>query len=300
METTFRQGNAADSQAVFQLFMTSVTDLGQRLGEMTITGGEDPIVLESLWKARQSMFAHLARTADQFWVAERAGRMIGYARSIRRGPIQELTEFFVLPDDQSAGVGRGLLEKAFPPKDEKYRVIVATLDERAQVRYLKAGVYPRFPLKSFSKTPEIRPINSDLEFQIMNSAVETLFEIAAVDLAVLGHTRPVDHTWIQSDRQGYIYRRAGRAVGYGYVGGNSGPFALLDVRDYPAVLAHAESASVGRWDRFGVEIPMINSVVVDYVLANGFRMEAFTALFMVNKPFGHFENYIVFSPPFLI
>ena len=50
------------------------------------------------------MFEFLAHTASQFWVAERAGEIIAYARSIEHDGLQELTEFFVSPDQQSAGV----------------------------------------------------------------------------------------------------------------------------------------------------------------------------------------------------
>ena len=300
MEILYRPGKLSDSRRVFQIFITSVMDLGQRLGVMTITGGDDPEVIDTLWQTRRSMFNHLARTADQFWVAELNQEIVGYARAIRRGPVQELTEYFVLPDSQSAGIGRELLGRAFPAGTAPYRAIVATLDERALVRYLKAGVYPRFPLKSFSKAPEYQTMNTDLEIALLDDSAGVAAEIDAVDRQILGHTRPEDHVWIRSQRQGFLYKRRGKLVGYGYVGPNSGPFALLEPDDFPAVLAHAETVSCGQWSRFGVEIPMINTAAVDYLLAAGFRMEAFTAMFMVNQPFGQFENYIFFSPPFII
>ena len=300
MGITFRQGTEADSFLVFNVFIETVMDLGDRLGIMTITGGDDSQVIDSLWETRESMFVHLARTADQFWVAEQDGRLVGYARAIRRGPVQELTEFFVLPDCQSAGMGGELLQRAFPRGDEQYRVIVATLDERAMVRYLKAGVYPRFPLKTFSKSPEPCSLDPDIVAQPMEGSQSETEVLNEIDLQVLGHTRQQDHTWIRSRRLGYIYRRQGEAVGYGYLGRNNGPFALLYPGDFPAVLAHAETVAVGRWDRIGVEIPMINTAAVDYLLAQGFRMDAFTTMFMVNRPFGKFDHYIFFSPPFFI
>ncbi len=66
----------------------------------------------------QPLYALLAEIAAEWWVAEDdAGRLIGYARSIERGAgygLFELSEFFVRPGHQSAGVGRALLERAFP------------------------------------------------------------------------------------------------------------------------------------------------------------------------------------------
>jgi GNAT superfamily N-acetyltransferase len=50
-----------------------------------------------------------------------------------------LTEFFVLPDHQSRGIGRALIERAFPAGRGNVRSIIATSDVRAQARYYAAG-----------------------------------------------------------------------------------------------------------------------------------------------------------------
>ena len=67
-------------------------DLSARTGTMAITGGDDPEVLEKLWKRRRSLFEHLARTAHEFWIADQEGVSIGFARSIVRGDLLELTD----------------------------------------------------------------------------------------------------------------------------------------------------------------------------------------------------------------
>jgi hypothetical protein len=71
-----------DTYATFQVFLHSVLDLSQRQGVAAITGGDDPTVLEELWQRRRSLMKHLTRTAEQFWVAEKDGKITGYARSI--------------------------------------------------------------------------------------------------------------------------------------------------------------------------------------------------------------------------
>jgi GNAT superfamily N-acetyltransferase len=147
MTITYRKGTIDDSYAVFQVFTQSIMDLGARTNTMAITGGNDPEVLQSLWQRRQPMFEFLARDAAQFWVAERGDQVVGYARSMEHDGVMDLTEFFVLPNQQSGGVGRELLARAFPKSAARYRVVVATLDERAIYRYLNAGVYGRFPIK---------------------------------------------------------------------------------------------------------------------------------------------------------
>jgi hypothetical protein len=117
---------------------------------------------------------------------------------------------------------------------------------------------------------------------------------------VIGYQRSEEHRWLLTDRSGFLYLRHDQPVGYGYSGKRNGPFALLDAQDCPAVLAHAEANAVGRWEHFGVEVPMINRVAVDYLLKRGFRLDSFVALFMCDEPFGRWENYILTSPPLFV
>src|SRR4026207_2335117 len=149
MTITYRQGSIGDSQSVFQVFVKAIMDYSERMGVMAITGGNDPQVLESLWQKRRTMFEFLAKTAAQFWVAERDGEIVAYARSVEHDGLQELTEFFVSPSQQSGGIGGELLARAFPKTEARYRTIIATLDERALYRYMKMGAYGRFLLKYF-------------------------------------------------------------------------------------------------------------------------------------------------------
>ena len=177
---------------------------------------------------------------------------------------------------------------------------MATTDIRAQALYLKAGVYPRFPVYYFGRKPERVTVETDLEIDTMTASTETLEALAALDSATVGFRRDVDHKWFMSNRQGFLYVRAGRPVGYGYVGQNSGPFALTDAGDFPAVLAHAESEAAGHDLPFGLEVPTVNEAAVNCLLSRGFRLDTFVGILMNDKPRGKFENYIVFSPPFFL
>jgi GNAT superfamily N-acetyltransferase len=311
MDIFYRPGTIMDTYATFQVFMHSALDLSQRQGVVAITGGDDPAVLVELWEKRRSLMEHLTRSAEQFWVAENDGKVIGYARSILRpsqaqvpGGVQhlELTEFFVLPGEQSRGVGSELLRRVFPVESERlHRSIVATTDSRAMALYLRSNVYPRFPIINFERAPQVAESPTDLEIEPLTSDERSLAALSSLDDAVLGFQREVDHRWLFSDRQGYLYFRAGKIVGYGYVGYRSGPFALLDASDFPAVLAHAESqAALAGYSTFGVETPMINRRAVDYLLGRGFRLSPFIALFLCDKPFGRFENYLAIAPPFIL
>jgi GNAT superfamily N-acetyltransferase len=300
MPIIYRPGTPADSRAVFDIFEAALIDLGQRLGMMAITGGRDPAELEQLWERRRPLFEHLARTAEHFWIAEGDGKSLGYARTILRDGVQELTEFFVLPGAQSAGVGRELLVRAFPREGAKRRVIIATADVRATARYLKAGVYSRFPIYYFGRAPEVVAVQTDLKIEPLATSAETVEALGGIDRAILGHTRAVDHAWLLATREGFSYRRDGQMVGYGYLGQpGCGPFALLKAGDFPAALAHAEThAHTCGQAEIGFEVPLVNTAAVDYMLARGYKLDTFYAFFMSDAPFGQFENYVVFSPPF--
>lgn len=178
----FRPGTVADSYAVFHLFEHVLADLIRRLGYNQPTSADDPDALAQMWEERRSLYDHLARTASHFWLAQQAGRVVGFARSIRRNGVFQLTELFVSPEAQGAGVGRSLLERAFP-----------------------------------------------------------------------------------------------------------------------AVLAHAEGcAADADRNHFGVEVPMINRAAVDYLLSQGYFVEPFVAHVLTDRPFGHFDRYLITAPPFFL
>lgn len=299
MSITYRAGTIEDSHAVFQVFVKTIMDYSERMNVMGITGGDDPEVLKSLWERRKGMFEFLAHTASEFWVAEQDGGIVAYARTMEHDGLQELTEFFVLPGQQSGGLGSQLLARAFPQTDSPYRTIIATLDERALARYLKAGVYGRFPLKYFYRQAEKVEIQTDLAIEPMQQKFH-LEGMNQIDKQLIGHSRPVVHEWIATTRDGFVYKRSGEIVGYGYVGSNNGPFAMLDENDFPAVLAHAESLVAETGGEFGVETPLINKKAIQYFLGRKYQIDSFTALFMSNVPFGKFENYLCFSPEFFL
>jgi GNAT superfamily N-acetyltransferase len=303
MTVAFRPGTIEDSFAVFEVFGKSVNDLVTRLNVNPLPGADDPEARAEIWKRRKPMFEHMARTAYEFWVAEQDGRIVGYARSILRDGNLELTEFFVLPETQSAGIGGELLRRTFPldAPGVQHRTIIATTDVRAQVRYLKAGVVPRFPEMYWTRAPENVPIETDMEFVKASSSSETLDHLANIDRVVLGHTRTADHEYLLASRDAFLYKRGEDVVGYGYLSMGCGPIALLDSRDFAAVMAHAEANAFARgYDQVGFDIPMLNRAAIDYVLARRYKLDPFIAFFMSDQPYGKFENYILTSPPYFI
>lgn len=296
----YRRGTLDDMRAANAVAESAFDDLARRNG-WSDAAPIDEAGLERELDAQRTLYAHLTETAEHFWVAERDGEMVGVARSTLRDGLRQLTELFVSPNAQGSGIGAELLRLTFPIEGADNRCILATPDLPALAMYLKTGVSIRCPNYGFERSPEAVELPSDLSIEPVTAGPEVPESLSRIDADVLGHRRDVDHQWLLSDRQGFLYRRAGEVVGYGYVGEKSGPFALLDPADFPAVLAHAEStaANDGR-DSFNVVVPMVNETAVRYLLGRGFRLDPFFSYLMSDTPFGRFACYIETTPTFFL
>jgi hypothetical protein len=93
--------------------------------------------------------AVLASDPDGYFCAVEEGRIRGMVSALVRGRVWYLSMFFVLPGDQGRGLGRALLERALSygeARGAEARCTWATLDPRAQARYVLAGMAPRWPI----------------------------------------------------------------------------------------------------------------------------------------------------------
>lgn len=298
----YRPATPDDSRSCFVLFWGSLQDLAVRLGT-TWDGTAD-----EAWPRFESLYALLADAAAEWWVAEDppSGDIIGYARSVHRGGLFELTEFFVQPERQALGVGRGLLERAFPVGRGEVRAIIATTDVRATARYLRADTNVQFPIFGFTGVPlaDAAPL-SLVPTRIEGDAAPAMMARASeIERAVLGYERGAhEAAWLLEHRQAYLYTdAAGEPVAYAFVGETSaGPIGALEPSHLPDVLLHVEGAvaSAGH-ERFAVEVPAPNVVAMGHLLGRGYRIDPFLTLLMANRPFGRFDRFIGFSPPFIL
>jgi GNAT superfamily N-acetyltransferase len=298
--TTYRRGTAADTRTCFDIFETTIDDLGRRTGGAANSTAGDP----EAYAIRSPLFEHLAATADQWWLAEddTNGRAVGYARSILRDGVRELTEFFVLPDAQTGGIGRALLEHAFPATGARHRAIVATIDPRAIARYLRTGLSARVPMIGFEGAPRAFPLPTDLEREAIDPAHPPLDALADIDRRIIGFRRDEDHRWLAGQRRGWIYRRRGVVAGYGYHPsrpGWGGPYAAMYDTDLPAMLAEGEAAAAARGhETITFDLPMNARSAIDHLLDRGFRVDPFVMLFFTDGPTDGLDRYVLTSPPF--
>lgn len=295
---TIRRGTVDDVTACHDLLWESVTDLARRHGT--------PIdaTAEQAWASAETLHRFLAGHAAEWWVAEErgSGKLLGYARSIARGGLLELTEFFVVPAHQSAGLGGALLERGFPEGRGEVRSIIATTDIRAQSRYVRAGTTARFPFFSLVGAPSDDGMaGSDLTARVLDAGSDRDCDLVrGLEHTVFEYPRGnAEVRWLLEERQGVLYRRDRAAVGFAFVGSRGvGPIAALEPGDLPAILldveARACAAGIAHLD---FNVPSVNEVAMRHLLSRGFRLDPWINLMMSSRPFGQFDRCITFGPP---
>jgi GNAT superfamily N-acetyltransferase len=296
---TIRRATPHDSRAAFDLTMDSVLDFLRR------NGVEWDLDRDAFFAGMGPVLDHFATHNAEWWVAEASdGSLVGHARSIERGGLFELTEFFVRPDSQSAGVGRRLIEKAFPNDRGEVRAIVATIEPRAQATYYRAGTAARFSIAEMAGAPkasaaEAAQARNDAGLDLEVDDVGAVADFAALDEAVTGFPRTDEYPLLFETRDALLFRRAGRPAAFAFTSEiGSGPIAALEPADIVPILLEIEARAAARGQtEIEFEVPMINEVAMRHLLGRGFRIAPPLTLFMASKPFGQFDRYILFGPP---
>ena len=291
-----RPATAADTRACFAIFRHSLGDLLGRLGYRP-PGGPPPD-LDALWPDYETVFAHLAETSAEWWIAEHPddGRPLGYARSVLRGGTLELTEFFVDPATRVGGIGRALLERAFPLGLGGRRAIIATLDAPAVALYLRFGVSHQSTGVDVTTTP--RAVDLPRGYHATAATPE---EVLALEGELLGHAREPEVAFMLADRPGAVLHHAGRAVAYAFApnaAGFAGPIAALEPEHMPAALAHLENAAhAAGVERMDLTLPLGAQTAVAWLVGErGFRVDPFYCLFLADAPWAKLDRYLPFNP----
>lgn len=291
-----RPATVADSHACFAIFRRSLADLLTRIGYRAPDApASDP---DALWPAYEMLFAHLAATGTQWWIAEDQddGTPLGYARSVQRGATVELTEFFVAPGARVAGLGRALLQRAFPLGLGEHRAIIATLDAPAVALYLRFGVAHQTTGVDVTGRP--RAVSPPAGYEV---AAATLEDVLALEREVLGHPREEDVAFMLGDRPGVILCHRGRPVAYAFEAnahGYCGPVGALEPEHLPAALAHVEGAAHrAGLERLDLTLPLSARTAVDWLVGErAFRIDPFYCLFLADGPWAKLDRYLPFNP----
>lgn len=304
-----RPARDEDLPACLDTWHAAVDDYGLRVGR--------PPTPRSYGQLRLLVAHALATDAGRFWVAVRPApdggeRIIGFVSATVRGPVWYLAMLFVRPDEQAAGLGSALLERVLPaPGDNLTR---ATCTDSAQpianALYARIGISPRLPVLQLVGRPDRAPLPGlpagvvAVPFDEVETGGDGRDDgdlagtLDAIDRAVLGYERPLEHALLRrTGRHGFLYRAGGgRALGYGYVAdsGRLGPLAVDD----PELAAPALGQLARVIDPPGVYlawVPGSFGQAAAALLRSGFRLEDFPAIFCWDRDFARFDRYLPLS-----
>ena len=281
----------------FAVFRRSLMPMLHRLGSVPSPELSDADV-EMEWPSRAAWIEHLWRTSAENWVAvsDTDGSIVGWAISIQRGPLLELTHFFVLPDVQALGVGRALFDRAMPAGRGPHRAIVATQDPRAMSRYLRSGVRFITSIMDIARTPERLEPATDLAFERLAPSPAAVELIGGIEEQLGGHRRDVDIEFLLGIRPAWIARRNEMPVGVAFgvdADELTGPIGALDSGDMPALLSLVEdhAAEVGS-PTVSFSVPLANHAAVEHLLGRGYTIDPFFASFLADSDWLKVDRWI--------
>jgi len=138
---------------------------------------------------RHAHIRFVERDGPGAWVATREGLVVGMAEAIRRDDFWGLSMLFVLPENQSQGVGRALLEATLGyAEGAGVRMIQSSPDPRAMRRYAQAGL-AMHPTAEISGSPDLTSVPAGLPGR--DADADDLDLVASVE-AALGRSRTED------------------------------------------------------------------------------------------------------------
>ena len=203
--------------------------------------------------------------AGEMLVAERGGRVVGFAGLIARGEVAYLTDLFVRREQQSGGVGRALLRRILPAGG--VRCTMSSRDPRALALYVRAGMRPQWPnlwLRADTARLVARPTGD----VAVVAAEPGNAELLRWDAALSGRHRPAEHAyWLGQAAIPVWFERRGTPIGYGYIQTRSpsalwsrdafmvGPVGARTAEDAAACLLAAVEFARQRSGRVRLSVP---------------------------------------------
>jgi GNAT superfamily N-acetyltransferase len=293
-EPHIRKVRPDELEEVWRVHVASSNDLMVRRGRPAGRPAHAPVASDAR--------AGLASDPDGYFCAVEEGQIRGMVSALVRGRVWYLSMFFVLPGEQGRGLGRAVLARALAygeARGAEIRCTWATLDPRAQARYVMAGMAPRWP---------IYPLDGDA------SAVARLEARAGLDprerelpcdpgaaetltAEVFGHGRADDLAhWRGDGGAATAIERGGGLAAFAYRrGARIGPAAGRDEVALLQAVAAAAAAGAGRGGSVTMRVPGACASLLEALVSCGFRIGDPT-LFMASRLFGRPGLYLPSGP----
>ena len=144
-ELSIREGTVADLSATFELSERAMHAVAVRQGVVPEDVPLTDARIRADWVRQRSLIEFLAAQPDgRYVICEGDDGPLGYARAVRFGGMEQITELMVSPDHQGHGIGRALMEQCWPgdPSPDLGRIVVAAGAPNDLTLYTEFGVMP--------------------------------------------------------------------------------------------------------------------------------------------------------------
>ena len=293
-EPHIRKVRPDDLEEVWRVHVASSNDLMARRGRSAARAAGAAVASDAR--------AGLASDPDGYFCAVEEGRIRGMVSALVRGRVWYLSMFFVLPGEQGRGLGRALLERALAygeARGTEIRCTWATLDPRAQARYVMAGMAPRWPIYRLDgDAAAVARLKARIgldprkrELPCDPGAAEKL------TAEVFGHGRADDLAhWRGDGGAAVAIEHGGELAAFAYRrGARIGPAAGRDETALLHAVAAAAVAGAGSGESVTLRVPGACASLLEALVGCGFRIGDST-LFMASRLFGRPELYLPSGP----
>ena len=293
-EPHIRKVRPDELEEVWRVHVASSNDGLVRRGQPATRSADAPVASDAR--------AALASDPDGYFCAVEEGQIRGMVSALVRGRVWYLSMFFVLPGNQGRGLGRALLERALAygeAREAEIRCTWATLDPRAQARYVMAGMAPRWPIyrldgdaAAVTRLKARAGLDArEGELPCDPGAAEKLTAEA------FGEGRADDLAHCRGDGgAAATIERAGELAAFAYRRGQRiGPAAGRDETALLQAVAAAAAAGAGGGGSVTMRVPGACTFLLEALVSCGFRIGPLT-LFMASRPFGRPELYLPSGP----
>lgn len=310
----YREGTRADLQTTFALSERAIYDSAARQGILRADQAPTDDDIRRRW-VRYKLFVEFIASVPggSYWIAEDGDGPLGYARVVRFGQMEELTELMVSPVHQGSGVGRALLDRCWPddPTPDLGRVVVAAGSPRDLTLYTDFAVMPiagHWHLRAHTESYLLR---RSQQTDVTEPGVHVLEADRAVqewkrlEPDAIGHERPQLHEFFGRDRTclAHLDPSTGEARGLCWVSGQGeiGPAVAATSEELvPVVLAALDRvAKTQEPEWLSVYTTTISWWLLRRLRGLGF-MVYWPSWVMCSVPLPGLDRYMPTRPPHLL
>jgi GNAT superfamily N-acetyltransferase len=208
-EATFRDGSPGDLAATFQLSQVAMHDIAVRQGFIAPDPPLTDARIDADWKRQRGLIEFIAAQPEgRYVICDGPDGPIGYARVVRFGAMEQLTELMVDPAHQGQGIGRALLAECWPgdPTPELGRMIVAGGAPTDLTLYMEFATMPvagHWHMRARTadyvplRTAEVDMVEPGVHVLTPERAVE---EWCRLEPETVAHERPALHEFFARER----------------------------------------------------------------------------------------------------